>query len=256
VIHTLVAPNPGPMTGSGTNTYLVDNGASEVAVIDPGPDDPRHVQAILEACAALGRLTAILVTHRHADHVPAARPLGQQTGAPLLGHAALPGVERPLADGQVCFSGRLQALETPGHTDDSLCFWDAEAGALFTGDLVAGAGTVIVGDEPGALSRYMRSLDRVRRLGPRMIYPGHGPLVADAVAKLDEYLAHRRQREQQVLDGLRQRGRASVDNLVAAIYPDVQPALVPMAGRNVRAHLEKLADEGRVRQTPDGWTLT
>jgi glyoxylase-like metal-dependent hydrolase (beta-lactamase superfamily II) len=242
------------MTGTGTNTWLVvDDRAGQVAVIDPGPDDPRHLRAIVDACQPLGRVTAILVTHRHLDHLPAARPLAQHTGAPLLGHPDLPGVDRPLADGQVAF-GRLQALETPGHTDDSLCFWDPDQRALFTGDLVAGAGTVIVGDERGALGRYMRSLQRLRDLGPRTLYPGHGPIVEDAVAKLDEYIGHRRQREQQVLDGLRRRGAASIDDLVSSIYPDVQPALVPMAGRNVRAHLEKLADEGRVRQTPEGWT--
>jgi glyoxylase-like metal-dependent hydrolase (beta-lactamase superfamily II) len=241
------------MTGTGTNTYLVDDGAGQVAVIDPGPEDPRHLQAILEACEQLGRVTAILVTHRHLDHLPAARPLAQQTGAPLLGHRDLPGVDRSLSDGEASF-GRLQALETPGHTDDSLCFWNSDDGVPFTGDLVAGAGTVIVGDERGALGRYMRSLERLRQLGPRTIYPGHGPIVEDAVAKLDEYLAHRRQREQQVLEGVCSRGHASVEELVGTIYPDVQPALVPMAGRNVRAHLEKLADDGLVRQTTQGWT--
>jgi glyoxylase-like metal-dependent hydrolase (beta-lactamase superfamily II) len=257
VIHKVLAPNPGPMTGPGTNTYLVDSGAGEVAVIDPGPDDPRHLQAILDRCEPMGRVAAILVTHRHADHLPAAGPLAARTGAALFGHPALPGVQRPLADGEVCSSGpglRLEALETPGHTDDSLCYWDADQGALFTGDLVAGAGTVIVGDERGALSRYMHSLERLRDLGPRTLYPGHGPIVADGVAKLEEYLAHRRLREQQVLAGLRARGQASVDDLVGAIYPDLPPALVPMAGRNVRAHLEKLADEGRVRKTSAGWT--
>jgi glyoxylase-like metal-dependent hydrolase (beta-lactamase superfamily II) len=241
------------MTGTGTNTWLIDDGNGNVAVIDPGPDDPRHLQAILETCEQLGQVTAILVTHRHLDHLPAARPLAQHTGAPLLGHPDLPGVDRPLVDGETGF-GRLRALETPGHTDDSLCFWDPDEGALFTGDLVAGAGTVIVGEERGALGRYMASLERLRGLAPRTIYPGHGPIVEDALGKLDEYLNHRRQREQQVLDGLRASGHASVDQLVSSIYPDVQPALVPMAGRNVRAHLEKLADDGVVRQTPDGWT--
>ena len=253
----MLAPNPGPMTGPGTNTYLVDNGAGQVAVVDPGPDDSRHLQAILDACAALGRLVAVLVTHRHADHLPAARPLSARTGAPLLGHRDLPGVQVPVGEGEVCFSGpavTLQALETPGHTDDSLCFWDASQGALFTGDLVAGAGTVIVGDERGALGRYIRSLERLRQLGPRTIYPGHGPLVSDAIGKLDEYLAHRRQREQQVLAGVRGRSGVSVDELVRAIYPDVQPALVPMAARNVRAHLEKLTAEGQVVETSAGWT--
>ena len=243
------------MTGTGTNTYVVDDRAGSVAVIDPGPDDPPHLRAILAAVGQRGHLVAILVTHRHLDHLPAARPLSERTGAPICGHRDLPGRDRPVADGEVCFAG-LRGLETPGHTDDSLSFWDPAQRALFTGDLVAGAGTVIVDEQPGALGRYMASLDRLRALGPSTIYPGHGPTVADGLAKLDEYLAHRRQREQQVIDVLQARGRASVDELVEAIYPDVQPALVPMAARNVRAHLHKLADEGRAVDGAGGWSLT
>jgi glyoxylase-like metal-dependent hydrolase (beta-lactamase superfamily II) len=243
------------MTGTGTNTYVVDDEAGSVAVIDPGPDEPGHLRAILSAVGDRGHLVAILVTHRHLDHLPAARPLADRTGAPLYGHRDLPGRDRVVADGEVCFAG-LRGLETPGHTDDSLCFWDSEQRALFTGDLVAGAGTVIVDEQPGALARYMASLERLRALGPSTIHPGHGPIVADGQAKLDEYLAHRRQREQQVIDVLRQRGRASVEELVASIYPDVQSALLPMAARNVRAHLHKLADEGRAVDGSGGWVLT
>jgi glyoxylase-like metal-dependent hydrolase (beta-lactamase superfamily II) len=229
------------MTGTGTNTWLVSDGGGQVAVIDPGPDDPRHLEAIREACQPLGRVVAILVTHRHLDHLPAARPLSHETGAPLLGHADLPGVDRPLADGSIAF-GRLQALDTPGHTDDSLCFWDQDEGALFTGDLVAGAGTVIVGDEWGALGRYMASLERLRALDPRTIYPGHGPIVADATGKLDEYLAHRRQREQQVLEGLRAFGQATVEQLVSRIYPDVH-------GGSQRARAPRQAGHRRARRS-------
>jgi glyoxylase-like metal-dependent hydrolase (beta-lactamase superfamily II) len=246
------------MTLTGTNTYLVGNGSGELAVIDPGPDDPRHVQAVLEAAAALGTIAVVLVTHRHLDHLPAARAVCERSGAPLAGHADLPGVQRPLADDESAF-GSLRALETPGHTRESLCYWDPWQGALFTGDLVAGAGTVVLDDQPGALGQYMASLERLMLLQPRTIYPGHGPMVEDGLGKLAEYLQHRRQRVQQVVDALGSRGPSTIEELVAAIYVDVAPNLVPMAARNVRANLEKLVDEGRVvgaPREPGRWRLT
>src|SRR6266849_1351223 len=239
VIHHVLAPNPGPMTLTGTNTYLVDNGAGELAVIDPGPDDPQHMADILQAAAPLGTIAAVLVTHRHLDHLPAADTICAQTGAPLLGHADLPGVQRALGDGELAF-GTLTALATPGHTRESLCFWDAEASVLFTGDLVAGLGTVVLDDQPGALGQYIASLERLISLKPRTIYPGHGPIVEDGPGKLNEYLQHRRQRVQQVVDALALRGPSTVEELVRAIYVDVAPNLIDMAARNVRANLEKL----------------
>jgi glyoxylase-like metal-dependent hydrolase (beta-lactamase superfamily II) len=245
VIKRLVAPNPGPMTLSGTNTYLVDDDSGNLAVIDPGPDDPRHVRAILDAARDLGRITLVIVTHRHLDHLPGAAPLYERTGAPLAGHRDLPGVQRPIGDGEMVF-GRLSAIETPGHTRDSLCLWDAQDGALFTGDLVAGSGTVVLDEQRGALAEYMASLERLLAFDPRTIYPGHGPVVADATAKLREYLDHRRQRVQQVVDALAAHGPSTVGELVARIYTDVPPSLVAPAGRNVRAVLDMLADQGLV----------
>jgi glyoxylase-like metal-dependent hydrolase (beta-lactamase superfamily II) len=256
VIQRVLAPNPGPMTLSGTNTYLVRDGSAAVAVIDPGPDDPAHLAAILEAAEPLGRITTVLVTHRHMDHLPAAEPLCARTGAQLVGHADLPGVQRAVGEGDACFDG-LQALETPGHTRESLCFWNSAEGTLFTGDLVAGSGTVVVDDQPGALSEYIASLERLIELEPRTIYPGHGPIVEDALGKLREYLDHRRLRVQQVVDALALRGPSNVEQLVAAIYVDVPTHLVAMAGRNVRANLEKLAADGRVVGLPgERWRLT
>jgi glyoxylase-like metal-dependent hydrolase (beta-lactamase superfamily II) len=183
-------------------------------------------------------------------------PLCERTGARLVGHADLPGVQRPVGDLQVCF-GSLHALETPGHTRESLCFWSPADSALFTGDLVAGAGTVVVDDQPGALAHYLASLERLLVLQPKTIYPGHGPVVEDGVGKLHEYLDHRRRRVQQVLDALGSRGPSTVDELVAGIYPEVAANLLSAAGRNVRANLELLADDGKVTPSSgERWQLT
>jgi glyoxylase-like metal-dependent hydrolase (beta-lactamase superfamily II) len=253
-IERVVAPNPGPMTLSGTNTYIV--GSGELAVIDPGPDDPQHIAAILSAAEPLGRITTVLVTHRHVDHLPAAIPLCERTGATLLGHTDLPGVQRGMGEGEMAF-GSLRALETPGHTRESLCFWDAAEGILFTGDLVAGTGTVVVDDQPGALADYIASLERLLALKPRIIYPGHGPVVEAGCEKVQEYLDHRRLRVQQVVDALSARSACTVDELVSTIYVDVPANLVAMAARNVRANLDMLAADGKVvAAAGERWQLT
>lgn len=247
MIERVVAPNPGPMTLTGTNTYLVDDGQGHLAVIDPGPDDlPAHLEAVLEAAAGRGAITTVIVTHRHLDHLPAAVPLCRRTGAILVGHADLPGVQRAVADKQPVFDS-LAALVTPGHTRDSICLWNATTGALFTGDLVLGTGTAVLDDAPGALGDYMASLRRLLELGPRTIYPGHGPIVEDGVAKLTEYIEHRQMRLRQVVDALGSLGTASADQLAAAIYTDVPAHLLPMAARNVRANLDTLASQGRAQ---------
>src|SRR5207302_7982439 len=180
-------------TLTGTNTYLVDD-AGHVAVIDPGPDDiPAHLDAILAAAAQIGQITTIVATHRHLDHLPAARLLSARTGAPLAGHPDLRGVQRPIRDGENVFGG-LVGLQTPGHTRDSLCLWDADQNALFTGDLVLGTGTAVLDDAPNALSDHLASLTRLLELQPKIIYPGHGPIIANGVGKLAEYLQHREHR--------------------------------------------------------------
>jgi glyoxylase-like metal-dependent hydrolase (beta-lactamase superfamily II) len=257
LIERIVAPNPGAMTLTGTNTYLVGDGAGNLAVIDPGPDDvPAHLDSILDMARALGRISTIIVTHRHLDHLPAAIPLCHETGATLAGHPELPSVQRPLANGSDAFEG-LVALHTLGHTRDSVSLWRAADAALFTGDLVLGTGTAVLDDAPGALADYMASLDRLLALRPRTIYPGHGPIVADGVAKLIEYRDHRRQRVQQVLDALAARGPSTVDELAAAIYTEVPAHLLAMAARNVGANLEMLAASNQVvRGEADRWSLS
>jgi glyoxylase-like metal-dependent hydrolase (beta-lactamase superfamily II) len=257
LIERIVAPNPGPMTLTGTNTYLVGDGSGQLAVIDPGPDDtPSHLEAIIAAAARLGSITSVIATHRHLDHMPAAALLCTRTGAPLVGHRDLPGVQRAVLDGEFAFGGLL-ALETPGHTRESICLWNAQASALFTGDLVLGTGSAVLDDAPGALSDYLGSLSRLLALGPSRLYPGHGPIVEDGVARLTEYIEHRRLRLEQVIAALRSNGVSSADELAVAIYTDTPRNLLPMAARNVRANLDLLFAERRVERIgAEQWRLT
>jgi glyoxylase-like metal-dependent hydrolase (beta-lactamase superfamily II) len=182
--------------------------------------------------------------------------LRERTGAQIYGHAALAGVDVVLADGQeVDLSGwRVRALETPGHADDHLCFWVPDGRLLFAGDLVAGQGTIVLADRPGALGQYMESLERMLALGPSTILAGHGPVVQDGPAKLREYVEHRLARERQIVAALAD-GPLTVGELVARIYVETPPGLLPMAARNVRAHLERLAGLGSVAPDGEGWRI-
>lgn len=254
-VHRLLAPNPSPMTGPGTNTYLI--GQDEIAVVDPGPALPEHVEAILAAAAMVGgRITASLVTHAHQDHLPAAALLRDRTGAPILAHRDVSGVDRPLANGEEIIVGSLllTAHETPGHASEHLCFWIESERLLFTGDLIAGAGTVVLADAHGSLAGYLASLQRMAALGPSTILPGHGPVVRDGLAKIREYQAHRAQRDRQILEALRH-GPATIDRLVRRLYAGTPPSLYPMAARNVGAHLERLAENGQVTTENGHWRL-
>lgn len=252
-IRVVLAPNPNHMTGPGTNTYLI--GTEELAVIDPGPDMPEHLGAIL-AAAGSAPIRGIFVTHRHSDHLPAALPLAERTGAPFYGHADLPGVRHPLADGaSVTIGGfHLRALHTPGHTPEHHCYLLEEANAIFCGDLMAGSGTVIVGGGPGELADYLHSLRRLLGMAPSRILPGHGPAMEDPAAKIREYLDHRQQREDQFLALLASGPRTHAE-IRSAVYPEVPAALVWAAEHNVRAHLMKLRDEGRVAEAEGRWAL-
>jgi len=253
-VRTLLAPNPSPMTGPGTNTYLIGRG--EVLVVDPGPDLAPHLTAIREATNG-ERIVAVLVTHGHPDHAPAAFALRDELDVAVLGHPSVPDIDRSLADGEVLSVGAAQFIvyHTPGHAEDHLCLWNPAERVLFTGDLIAGVGTVVLSDEPGALTRYLASLNRMLALGPSLLLPGHGPPVPDAEAKIQTYLAHRAMREEQILTALRS-VPASVDTLVARLYPDTPAPLLPMAARNVHAHLEHLEGQGRVRRADGGWEMT
>ncbi|MDQ6879226.1 MAG: MBL fold metallo-hydrolase [Candidatus Dormibacteraeota bacterium] len=240
LVRRVVAPNPGPYTGPGTNTWIVDAGPV-VVVIDPGPDDDRHLAAI-EGKLAGATVGVVLVTHSHPDHLPLAHRLAGSHHTTVRRYPEL-------GDGDVVRAGTLNltALHTPGHSADHLCFWIAEDGALFTGDLVLGRGSSMVTFPEGDVAAYLRSLDRVAELKPRILFPGHWDPVTDAMGKLDEYRSHRLEREAQVLAEV-SRKRGTARELTRRVYgPEVGEELFAAAEMTLRAHLEKLVDEGNVR---------
>jgi glyoxylase-like metal-dependent hydrolase (beta-lactamase superfamily II) len=242
-VRRVLAPNPGPYTLEGTNTWIVGN--EPAIVIDPGPDIPEH---LADVAREAGRVGAVLVTHDHPDHAPGAIPFAQMVGAPV--HAfRLAGAERLRAGQRVRAGGLdLKAVHTPGHTSDHMAFFEPGSGALFTGDAVVGRGTSFIDPPDGDLVQYLRSLKRMVELEPRIIYPGHGPVVVRAREKLLEYLAHRDEREAQVLAALAG-GPRTIAEMVEVIYADHPKDVHPLAARSVLAHLLKLADEGRAERT-------
>jgi glyoxylase-like metal-dependent hydrolase (beta-lactamase superfamily II) len=225
------------MTLSGTNSWIV--GRDPAYVVDPGPALAPHIDALAREVAARGGAGAILMTHDHRDHSEGAAALRERTGAPLA--ATRSGADIALVDGLAV--GPLTVLATPGHASDHVAFL---AGPVcFSGDLVLGEGSVVILPEPGALVAYLASLERLRGLDLELIAPGHGPLVTDPAAKLDQYRAHRLERERRVLealaDGLRER-----DELLDRVWSKVPAALRPAAAATLEAHLDKLAAEGRL----------
>lgn len=247
----LLAPNPSIYTGAGTNTYLV--GGDELLCVDPGPDLDVHLTAILEAVAARGgRVATILLTHSHPDHRPLARRLSAATGAAVRALDVALGDDGAtlLEDGEAVPAGTaaLRAVHTPGHARDHLCFLDEASGHLYTGDHVLGGMTTVISPPDGDMTDYMASLQRIRELRPAVIHPGHGPRIDDAAAVIDDYIAHRLEREAQVERLARDRGGPLTPaDLVPEIYAGYPQALWPAAARSVQAHLDKLVRDGRAR---------
>jgi glyoxylase-like metal-dependent hydrolase (beta-lactamase superfamily II) len=223
----ILAPNPGPMTLEGTNTYVV--GRDPAYVIDPGPADEGHIEAVRTAAEARGGIGAVLLTHGHGDHAD---------GAELLGVEAT-----TLADGES--EGPLTAVATPGHAADHLIFVAEDEG--FVGDLIAGMGSTIVPprENGGSLAAYMDSLRKVEKLGLRVLHPGHGPDISDPAAKIADYIAHRQEREDKLIAAL-EAGERSRTALLDRVWDDVPAQLRGAAGVAMQAHLEKLEDEGRL----------
>ncbi|MBO9601790.1 MAG: MBL fold metallo-hydrolase [Novosphingobium sp.] len=270
LVRRVLAPNASPYTYTGTQSYLVGAGDG-VAVIDPGPDDPAHLAA-LEAAIGEAKVVAICCTHTHRDHSPAAAPLSEATGAPIVGCAPLviesgePRVDAPfdktyapdrvLADGDK-LSGpgwTLTAIATPGHTSNHLCFALEESGALFSGDHVMGWSTSVVVPPDGDMADYMASLDRLYRREDRIYYPAHGPAIGNPRQLVRGMIGHRRQRERQILELLGEAPRA-IPALVERMYKGLDPRLHTAAAQSVLAHLIELERQGRVRREGEGWKL-
>ena len=267
MIRRIVARNPSPFTFRGTGTYVVGQG--EVAVIDPGPDLPEHVEALLAGLVG-ERVTHILITHTHRDHSPAARALQAATGAPTYGfgphaggHRGDPAVEEggdwdfvpdvTLRDGERIPGADwlIDAIHTPGHTSNHLCFALPDNGVLFSGDHVMGWSTSVIAPPDGDMAAYMASLDKLLGRPDQVYWPTHGPAITEPEEHVRAFIAHRREREAGILECLRA-GIGRIDAIVDRLYVGLQPALHRAAGRSVQAHLIDLA--GRRLVESDGPT--
>jgi len=259
-VWRIVAPNPSPLTGPGTNTYIV--GGQRRLVIDPGPADPAHVQRILALTG--GRLDHIVCTHSHTDHSPGAAVLSARTGAAVLGMPA-PHVDdyqdETYEPGWVLQDGEriegddfaLTVLHTPGHASNHVCLLLEAGGLLFTGDHLMSGSTVVILPPDGSMRQYLDSLRRLRGLPVLDLAPGHGAVIQGAVAEIDRVIAHRLLREEKVIDAMRQLGTATLDRLLPVVYADVPTFMHPVARYSLLAHVLKLEDEGRVRREGDSW---
>jgi glyoxylase-like metal-dependent hydrolase (beta-lactamase superfamily II) len=263
LVQRLTAPNPGVMTGPGTNAYII--GTDQLALIDPGPESAPHLAAMMEAVGK--RLKWILCTHTHLDHSPAARALKQETHAQVLGYGTVPddgrqdrafAPDRALRDGDVldCGEFRLRAVHTPGHASNHLCYLLEGERWLFTGDHIMQGSTVVISPPDGDMIAYLGALERLLTLDIAVVAPGHGHLIDKPHDEVRRLIAHRMKREQKVLDALRRAGSGTLDDLVPLAYDDVPRAIHPVAKRSLHAHLIKLADEGRARQNAEAWVIT
>ncbi len=263
LIRRVVARNPGPFTFMGTGTYIVGRG--EVAVIDPGPDLPEHLEAILAALEPGERVTHILVTHHHSDHSPLARPLKARTGAAIYGCAVGAAAEESTIrteagadfdfapDVSLCGGGQvlegpgwtLEAVATPGHTSNHICFALKEENALFSGDHIMGWSTTVITPPDGDMTDYMDSLERVKARNFDVLWPTHGPPILEVTPFIEAYAAHRRAREAQVLAAVGE-GYERIVEMVPKLYADVDSRLHPAAARSVLGHMIDLVRRGKV----------
>jgi glyoxylase-like metal-dependent hydrolase (beta-lactamase superfamily II) len=270
LVRRVLAPNPSPYTYTGTETYVVGAG-SNVAVIDPGPGEPAHLEALL---AAIGdaKVAAIMCTHTHRDHSPASRPLAERTGAPIVGCAPLvlddsgpradASFDRDYAPDRVMLDGEamtgdgwtLRAVHTPGHTSNHLCFALEESGALFTGDHVMGWSTSVIVPPDGDMTAYMASLDKLQQREDRVFYPAHGPQIDNPRQLVRGMIGHRRQRENQIVRILSEHGALGAADFVPLMYKGLDPRLTGAAEMSVSAHLIDLERRGMIARSGEVWT--
>jgi glyoxylase-like metal-dependent hydrolase (beta-lactamase superfamily II) len=262
LVRRVTAPNPGMMTGPGTNTYVI--GTGELALIDPGPESAAHLSAMLEAAGK--RLKWILCTHTHLDHSPGARALRAATGAQVLGFAAVPDdgrqdaafrTDRALRDGDTvdCGAFRLRAVHTPGHASNHLCYLLEQQRLLFTGDHIMQGSTVVISPPDGDMATYLKSLERLLALDLAAVAPGHGHVIEKPHDEVRRLIAHRMKREQKVIDAFACGDPATLDELLPLVYDDVPQRVHPVARRSLHAHLIKLERDGRVTEQNGAWRL-
>ncbi len=263
LVQRLVAPNPGPMTGAGTNTYLI--GRERVAVLDPGPAIPAHIDAILAAAGE--RISHIVCTHTHPDHSPGAAVLAERLGGdvPIVGalttddqHQDLsfaPNVA--LSDAQLIDGGEwaLRAIHTPGHVDNHYCYLLEQEGMVFAGDHIMNGSTVVIIPPGGDMKAYIESLRKLLNYDVSAIAPGHGEVSPDCRSEVEKLVRHRLMREAKVVSGLQKVAPATLDELVVVVYDDVNPALHEWAKLSMLAHLIKLVDDGRAVEIDGRWRL-
>jgi glyoxylase-like metal-dependent hydrolase (beta-lactamase superfamily II) len=261
-VRRLVAPNPGPMTGAGTNTYLI--GTDDVAVLDPGPAIPEHIERIVEAGA--GNITRLVCTHTHPDHSPAAAVIASRLGVPMIGaltaddqhqdRSFVP--DEQLTDGALIAGGdwQLRAIATPGHVDNHFCFLLEEEGMVFAGDHIMNGSTVVIVPPGGNMKAYIASLERLLDFPVSAIAPGHGEIIPDCRGEVEKLVRHRLMREAKVVAGLRQTGPATLDELVVVVYNDVDQSLHEWAKLSMLAHLIKLDEDGQVIEQGGRWRLS
>jgi glyoxylase-like metal-dependent hydrolase (beta-lactamase superfamily II) len=252
----LHAGNPGPLTGDGNWTYLIDG--DRPVLIDAGVGTPSHLEAIDAAVGA--RDLHLVVTHAHSDHIAGAPAITERRPSTRLSKMPWPIRDRdlpwqPLAHGDIVPTGEgdLEVLHTPGHAPDHVCLWHAQSRTIFVGDmLVKGSTVVIPASHGGSVASYLHSLAMLLALDPRRALPAHGPVIEDPRGLMHSYIQHRRQREVEIFDAVAG-GAATVDELLARVYPTLQPALESFARESILAHLIKLEDEGRIRRDDTRW---
>lgn len=268
-VVTVLGQNPGPFTGPGTNTYVVGTSRRPL-LLDTGQGKPEYLPLLdraLREHRQTSELQEIVLTHAHPDHVGGCAEVLAAFGPRRIVKRPWPGMDDamdatladralPIDEGSVIATegATLRAIHTPGHAEDHLCFWLEEERAIFTGDVVLGAGTTVIPEHGGDLADYMASLRRLLDLGPSVLYPAHGPVIRDACGKIRDYLAHRELRERQIVEQLNA-GESEIPAIVARLYADVPQFLHAAAATSVGAHLRKLEREGRARREGTHWAL-